>query len=162
MNESELGFHIFYVLITYCLIYPPIEFETAGLTTDSLLSNLYGSQILQFVQYNIRRCCVTLLIHSTVPLIYMIFYYFQFFDPSYSSIGTFCWEILFVLSVALPILSVFVICYWSRNNWENHPICKNLKNYCNNNLEWGSVAGDVNTEYRRFDKIQSCSFYAVN
>ena len=40
--------------------------------------------------------------------------------------------------------------YWSLNSWSNHPFIKSLRPY---NPTWTSLAADVETEFRRIDKI---------
>ena len=46
----------------------------------------------------------------------------------------------------------FIACqrYWSLNSWSNHPFSKSLRPY---NPTWTSLAADVETEFRRIDKI---------
>ena len=40
--------------------------------------------------------------------------------------------------------------YWSLNGWSNHPFLRSLLPY---NSTWTSLAADVETEFRRIDKI---------
>lgn len=64
------------------------------------------------------------------------------------------WIILTVLSIILPFAVMSMIYYYKRNNWENHPIPKILKKYCNSpDQSWAVVAGEVNNEYRRNEKL---------
>lgn len=50
-----------------CIIYPPTEFVSAGLTIKDIFSNLLGSENEFFVQYHIRKSVITLLIYSMLP-----------------------------------------------------------------------------------------------
>jgi len=71
LNEkmSALLFYtLFYLLMSGCIIYPPTEFVSAGLTVKDVFANWLGSENEFFIQYHIRRSVATLLLHSTLPL----------------------------------------------------------------------------------------------
>lgn len=88
-----------------------------------------------------------------VPVIYFIIYYL-YFDISFGdSFLRYFWVILVTMAVALPFAVMALIAYYKRNNWENHPIPKILKKYCNTNQKWTVVASEINNEYRRNDKL---------
>lgn len=50
-----------------CIIYPPTEFVSAGLTIKEIFSNWLGSENEFFVQYHIKRSVITLFVHSVLP-----------------------------------------------------------------------------------------------
>lgn len=126
-----------------------------GVTIENLFANYLGSETLLFVQYHINRSCLTLLVHSVLPLIYFLIYYLHFDNLSFGdSIFKYFWMTLTCLAVILPFAVTGLICYYKRNNWENHPIAKILKRYCNStDQRWELVAAEVNNEYRRSNKL---------
>lgn len=54
-----------------------------------------------------------------------------------------------IFAVILPLLALYQIKNWSRDNWRYHPIALNVNKFCNSNSEWMSVASDISAEYRR-------------
>lgn len=108
------------------------------------------------MQYHINRSCLALMIHSVVPLVYFLIYYFYFDNLNFgdSSFLQYFWICLMTLAVVLPFAVMSLIYYYKRNNWANHPIPKILKNYCNSpDQSWTVVASEINNEYRRNDKL---------
>lgn len=98
-----------------------------------------------------------LIIHSVVPIIYFIIYYLYFGIkfPKNSILQSF-WYMLVILAILLPIGAITLIYYYKRNNWRNHPIPKILSKYSNTPSDansWMSVASQINSEYRRHDKL---------
>lgn len=57
-----------YVLFAVCLVAPPTEFVSAGLTVQTVLSSFLGSEQMNFVGYHIRRTTATMIVHSLIPL----------------------------------------------------------------------------------------------
>lgn len=51
-------------------------------------------------------------------------------------------------------MALYKINSWFRGGWENHPICKNLLKFCNNDTNWIAIAADISVEFRRY-KIKS-------
>ena len=68
MESETLLFIIAYILIAACLVAPPTEFVSAGLTVQNIFSNILGSEDIQFVEYHIKRTALTLIFHSLIPL----------------------------------------------------------------------------------------------
>jgi hypothetical protein len=66
--SAFLFYSLAYLLFSSCIIYPPNEFISAGLTIKNIFANLLGNENEYFVQYHIRRSIVTLLVHSILPL----------------------------------------------------------------------------------------------
>lgn len=62
---------------------------------------------------------------------------------------SFLWQLFTTTAFALPLLALYQIIIWHRNNYAEHPVTKNISKYCNNNSNWDSVAADINVEYRR-------------
>lgn len=67
-SEVDLLYTIIYLFFSLCLIAPPNEFVSAGLTVQNLLSNFLGSEDLNFIYYHIRRSTATVIVHSLFPL----------------------------------------------------------------------------------------------
>ncbi|KAL7302326.1 hypothetical protein TKK_0004989 [Trichogramma kaykai] len=155
MSSSIITYSVAYSLISFCIVYPPTECEEAGLTIKTLLSGALGSESNEFIQYHIRRSCITLLIHSMLPLLYFVG---LFLIPSddfneYFSISENFWTlILFTCSLIYTISILVKISNWYNSKWKTHPIVKNLLVYCNDSSTFSSIANDINAEYRRIDK----------
>lgn len=71
MTSDLLVFTLFYLLFTGCVLYPPNEFTSMGISISALFSAYLGSENDQFVLYHIKRSVVTLLLYSALPLGYV-------------------------------------------------------------------------------------------
>ncbi|XP_058829260.1 E3 ubiquitin-protein ligase TM129 [Topomyia yanbarensis] len=168
-QESAIVFTIFYALICFCIVYPSTEFVSAGLTVDHVFSSTLGSESITFVQHHIRRTSLNLMVHSLLPLMYIRVYFMQFassndedsdsvassLPDSYSTVML-VWRVLIAAIVLLPALVAAAIYYWSRNNWQNHPVAKYLAKFAIPGTrfeDWRAVAASINDEYRRDDKV---------
>lgn len=66
--SSELWTYAFlYVLFAMCIVFPPQEFNTAGFTIPKIFYALLGDERFNFVQYQIKRTCLTIFLHSGLP-----------------------------------------------------------------------------------------------
>ncbi|KAL2746341.1 E3 ubiquitin-protein ligase TM129 [Vespula maculifrons] len=147
---------LFYCLISGCIIYPPVEFVSTGLTIKTIFANWLGSETESFINYHIRRSVITLFIHSLLPFGYILgLILFGHVDAQ--KIQLFyqspLWSILIIVTIAGPAYILYTIFKWSENNWKMHPIVQNLSIYCDDNTNWMSVASEIDIEYRRIDKI---------
>ena len=145
---------LFYILISGCIIYPPTEFISAGLTIKDIFSTWLGSENEFFIQYHIKRSVVTLFVHSMLPFGYTL----GLILFGHVNVGQeHTWLMFIICTVLLPLYTLYKILIWSMNNWNKHPIAQNLAVYSNgnnnNNVAWTTVASDINIEYRRIDKI---------
>lgn len=70
--SPEYVFTLLYILLSICIIYPPIEFISAGLTIPAVFGSLLGAEEERFVSYHIKRSVLTLLIFSLLPLGYVL------------------------------------------------------------------------------------------
>ena len=68
MEEPELIFSLVYLVFAICFVLTPKEFETAGLTVQSIFSSYLGSEDFDFIRYHIKRTTITVLIHSFIPI----------------------------------------------------------------------------------------------
>ena len=153
MSEPEIVYHFVFILLVYCLIYPPSEFVSIGLTINHVWASVFGSEDFEFVQYHIRRTSITLVIHAVLPITYISFYYFKFnhvFEHRTDSFARFMfWNSFVIFAIIIPIVAITIVYYWCRNNYKEHPIVQNLKKYCNNTRDWEGVAVNVNAEFWR-------------
>ncbi|OXU32031.1 hypothetical protein TSAR_004329 [Trichomalopsis sarcophagae] len=156
MSSSFFFYSLTYILLSACVIYPPNEFVSAGLTIKSIFAELLGSESETFVQYHIRRSIATLLIHSVIPFGYLLGLVMTGnVDAVEVIIGNEnpWWMVLIACSLVGPLFALYKVLQWSSDGWETHPIARSLAVYCNNNTTWLSAASDINIEFRRIDKI---------
>ncbi|XP_015431931.1 PREDICTED: E3 ubiquitin-protein ligase TM129 [Dufourea novaeangliae] len=158
--SALLFYTVCYILISGCIVYPPTEFVSAGLTIKDIFSNWLGSENEFFIQYHIRRSIITLFTHSILPFGYAVgLILFGHVETIILLLGCHnLWLIFFTCTILLPLYTLYKILVWSMNNWIKHPIVQNLTIYCNsnnndNNMTWTTVASDINIEYRSIGKI---------
>lgn len=129
-----------------------------GFTIENVFEKYLGSEQILFIQYHINRSCLMLMIHSIVPVVYFMSYYLYFgFKFPKNCYVQYFWYLLIVLAVLLPICSLLLIYYYKQNNWKNHPIAKILSKHSNTPFDqnsWTAVAAQINSEYRRNDKLE--------
>lgn len=152
MQESEFVFSLVYCLFSIGIIYPPTEFVSIGLTINNVFGSILGSIDIEFIQFHFRRTCLTLFIHSILPLFYAIWYYLKFgalieYDVHFF-LKFIVWNSFIVIAFVLPIVSIGFIYYWCKDDFANHPIAHNLRKY--NRDSWLQAAVDINAEYRRY------------
>ncbi|XP_030595299.1 E3 ubiquitin-protein ligase TM129 isoform X3 [Archocentrus centrarchus] len=70
MESPELSFTLAYIVFSFCFVFTPNEFRSAGLTIQNLFSSWLGSEDVGFIQYHVRRTSITILVHSALPLGY--------------------------------------------------------------------------------------------
>lgn len=159
MQEAEFVFSLVFTLFAFGIIYPPTEFESIGLTINNVFSTFLGSIDIEFVQYHLRRTCLTLFIHTLLPVIYVLCYRLKFgnlieynteFFPNFVA-----WNSFVIFAFILPIISAGIIYIWCKNDYSNHPIAKTLQKY--NHQSWLQAAVDINAEYRRFFFLNTIS-----
>lgn len=155
MDSPEVTFTLTYILLSFCFVFTPNEFRSAGFTVQNLFSGWLGSEDIGFIQYHIKRTSVTLLVHSALPLGYFLgmciaapdkhlIYVYQVREG---------WWLYFLLCLTLHVCSWAVVIYWSMRRWGNHPISRTLKAHATGQSGWGAVAVSINTEFRRIDKF---------
>ncbi|KAL4232340.1 hypothetical protein ACF0H5_009909 [Mactra antiquata] len=156
-DYSVLCFTLCYIFFCGLLITPPVEVISAGLTVQNIFSNVLGSETINFVYYHIKRSSVTLVVHSFLLLFYYITLgwfqpQLQLYVPWKAAL-----QYQLVLAIALTIFigACSVVYYWSRNNWNNHPIATQLGYLGDSSSSWRSVAASINIEFRRIDKFTS-------
>lgn len=63
------------------------------------------------------------------------------------------WRVFFLLAVLAPAAAGLLVYYWSRNDWNNHPLVRMISFYALPQSGWRAVASSINTEFRRIDKF---------
>lgn len=145
---SYLIFTLFYILITGCIIYPPTEFVSAGLTIEAVFSSFLGSENAQFIQYHIKRSAVTLFVHSILPFCYGLGLLLCTKDGIFTIFEAhFLYQFMGMISMTLPLIALYYIYEWSMFGWKRHPISETLKRFSENN-NWVSTAVSINWEFR--------------
>lgn len=151
MQETEFVFSLVFTLFAVGIIYPPTEFQSIGLTINNVFGSFLGSVDIEFVQYHLRRTCLTLFIHSILPLLYVTCYYFKFgdlieYDVVFLS-KFLLWNSFVLFAIVLPVVAICFIFHWWKDGFENHPLAQNLRKY--NRDSWIQAAVDINAEFRR-------------
>ena len=159
--------NIIYFLFAFFLIFPSNEVISSGFTIPSLFSSILGSEHLYFIHHHIIRTCLTICIHSILPLGYYIF--IGIFVPSFRLFSLECsiyWKIYLSASILFATTLLLMVHTWSRDNYARHPICKQLKklanlptNITNTNSVWKAIANEINIEFRRVEKFSSGTLY---
>lgn len=162
MNDFAL-YNLIYFLFSFFLIYPPQEIQSFGLSLPSLLSPFLGSEQLCFVHYHMVRICLTILVHSFIPIGYYVFIGCNVPDLNLFSVGelNLFWKVYLTFSVAFAIGLVTLVHYWSSNEYVNHPMTKRLKKFARQQTanSWKEVANEINREFRHVDKFSTGSLY---
>lgn len=152
MPEPEFVFNLVFVLFSLCFVYPPAEFESIGLTVDNVFRSYLGSSDIEFIQYQLRRTCLTLFVHAILPLFYLLCYYLKFDSlieyNAHNALKFMCWNSFVIFGLVMPFIVTLLIVYWCINDYDKHPLIVNLRKY--NSGSWLRAAADINTEYRRF------------
>lgn len=154
MSEAEFVYHCIFFMFSFGIVYPPTEFVSIGLTINHMFVSLLGSAEIEFVQYHLRRTCLTQIAHAFLPLFYIVIYYLKFgvlfqYDATDAPLTFLVWNSLVLLALLAPTIASGLVFYWQKNNWDNHPIVNNLRKYCNADKQWERIAADVNAEFRR-------------
>ena len=66
--SPDFIYSVIYVILALCLIAPPVEFVSIGLTIQNLFSSFLGSEEMNFIFYHIKRTTCTYIFHSIIPL----------------------------------------------------------------------------------------------
>ncbi|TKS71974.1 E3 ubiquitin-protein ligase TM129 [Collichthys lucidus] len=155
MESPEVTFTLAYIVFSFCFVCAPNEFRSAGLTIQNLFSSWLGSEDVGFTQYHIRRTSITVLVHSALPLGYYMGMCIAAPEKQLGYIHQLHEKRAFLLlSLCLQLASWTLVIYWSRSHWHNHPISQALQAHIQpSHPSWGSVAANMNTEFRRIDKF---------
>jgi len=158
---ATIVFSLFYAVFCTGFIYQSKEFSGAGLSPEVFLSynDWIGSEELRFFTYHMKRTAGSMVIHSLLPAGYLLGYsYFtSIIDRNYPTMSHFwtAWPVFYnflLLSALLPLMAASIVWLWSLNGWERHPFVSKMRLYASSST-WQQVRADVETEFRRIDKI---------
>ncbi|XP_072177940.1 E3 ubiquitin-protein ligase TM129-like [Diadema setosum] len=152
--SADFVFTLVYLLIAVCLVVPPNEFRSAGLTIQYVLSSWLGSEELHFVHYHIKRTTATIVFHATLPLGYyvglgLVCPEYNLFNPWLTGAP---WLTYLGVSISVLIITLLIAFYWSSNKWSKHPIATTLGYHADS---WRGVASNINIEFRRINKFST-------
>jgi len=159
--SSSTIFSIFYFIFSLGFIFQFREFDSAGLSPEALLgyNDWVGSEEVRLFMFHMKRTAGTLVLQSLLPLTYLatVSYFTVILDHQYPSFTAFWDEYpviynLLAVSILLPTLTLSLTWYWSLDNWSHHPMVRQLRLYARDG-NWRQVAADIETEFRRIDKI---------
>jgi hypothetical protein len=159
--EDLVFYNIAYFLFAFFLVYPPSEVQLVGFSIPTLFASYLGSEQLVFIHYQIARICLTIFIHSLLPLGYYIFMgltspNLNLFDLTNLNIY---WKIYLLFSISFAIGLITLVYYWKQENFKNHPIAVYLQKV-EPSQNWKQTANQINIEFRRVDKFSTgSSFY---
>ncbi|XP_022117905.1 E3 ubiquitin-protein ligase TM129 [Pieris rapae] len=137
---------LFYVLFALCIVFPPTEFVSAGFTIPQLFGSYLGSEENNFVKYHMRRIPITLLIHSFLPLGYVVTLWCCGEQGEWM-------PCLFIASCMIPLIALYKITCWWEHNQINHPVVKALLPYAEVEGDWRTFASTFNMEFRGSNNI---------
>ncbi|MCP9266131.1 Transmembrane protein [Dirofilaria immitis] len=161
-ESQELLFHtILHLLFTLCIVYPPVEFQRAGITIQTLFSRYLGVEQDDFVGYHLRRSVLTRFIHFCSPLFYFIYLSMVLRETIFTLTPQTILQFGAYASVATAGVAAFImLCHW-RNRFDEHPTVHCLKRYLGNDeSSWYEVAESINAEYRNILDTLSISLTA--
>lgn len=171
MDESELLFNLFYLLLCMCIIYPPEEFQRLGLTIEQLFSRWLGEEHLNFVRYHQKRTSLNLFIHSCLPATYFLIHRFKFsvfteydddveeeseLDPDFPmpqeavAFKTLTWKVAQRFSLMAVLAVPALIFNWYQQDWKRHPITQTLLKFSNVPNSTANLISDIGNEFRRY------------
>ncbi|XP_072042259.1 E3 ubiquitin-protein ligase TM129-like [Amphiura filiformis] len=154
MASEEFIYSLAYLLIAVCVVVPPTEFRSAGLTVQNLLSTWLGSEDVYFIHYHIKRTTATVVVHSLLPIGYYIGLSFVAPDLNLQT----PWEANSLWQLYLLASTIYLICasalavYWKSHKWSCHRIARTLSYH---GTSWRAVAAAIDIEFRRIDKFTS-------
>uniref|UniRef100_A0A1B6G0W4 Uncharacterized protein n=1 Tax=Cuerna arida TaxID=1464854 RepID=A0A1B6G0W4_9HEMI len=151
MDENIAMFTLLYILISSCFVIRTDAFS--GLSVENLCSRILGSEMDNFIFYNIKRSSCTLFIHSSLLLVYRLGVSWVANYPLVEDDGMTIFNIIGTLGIVMLITASVIIYYWKRNNWENHPISRKLIMLSENDGSWRNWASAINIDLRRQRKV---------
>ncbi|CAK1551520.1 unnamed protein product [Leptosia nina] len=137
---------LFYILFSICVVYPPTEFVSAGFTIPQVFEGFLGSENTNFIKYHMKRITITVLLHASLPLGYIVTLWCS------GEHGE--WLLFSLIATALiPTFMLYKVTCWWEYDKKNHPVVKALLPYVSSGGDWRILAADFNIEFRGVDKV---------
>ncbi|XP_025417297.1 E3 ubiquitin-protein ligase TM129 [Sipha flava] len=143
-----LVYTLFYILVAACFVLRTSEFVSNGLTVENLFEMFIDKEYNNFVMHHIRRTSFTVVVHSCLPLVYLLGTLLES-EKSYF-IHTHFYELLCLTLVPI-VYSCSLVYKWKDNKWASHPLSINLSRY--DPGDWTLVAQNISAEYQRIEKL---------
>ncbi|XP_026745061.1 E3 ubiquitin-protein ligase TM129-like [Trichoplusia ni] len=137
---------LLYLLLSMCVVYPPNEFISAGFTIAQLFESFLGSENMNFIGYHMKRTTITALIHSALPLGYIVFMLCAGERNAWLPAAA-------AATAIIPLLMCYRLLCWWENDQAKHPVVKCLLPYVTPGIDWRVVAANLNVEFRNVDKV---------
>uniref|UniRef100_A0AAF5PGX6 Transmembrane protein 129 n=2 Tax=Wuchereria bancrofti TaxID=6293 RepID=A0AAF5PGX6_WUCBA len=149
-ESQELILHtILHLLFTLCIVYPPVEFQRAGFTIQTLFSGILGVERDDFVGYHLRRSVLTRFIHFCSPLFYFVYLSMVLRETIFTLTPQSVLQFGAYVSIAIAGVAAFIMLYHWWDGFNKHPTVHCLKSYLGSNgSSWRVVAESINGEYR--------------
>ncbi|VIO86475.1 Uncharacterized protein BM_BM10973 [Brugia malayi] len=140
---------ILHLLFTLCIVYPPVEFQRAGFTIQTLFSGILGVERDDFVGYHLRRSLLTRFIHFCLPLFYFVYLSMVLRETIFTPTPQTVLQFGAYVSIAIAGVAAFIMLYHWWNGFDKHSTVHCLKSYLGSNgSSWRVVAESINAEYR--------------
>ncbi|XP_045534020.1 E3 ubiquitin-protein ligase TM129 [Papilio machaon] len=137
---------LFYLLFSFCVIYPPTEFVAAGFTIPQIFEGFLGSENMNFIGYHMKRITITAFFHSCLPLGYVFTLWCGGERGS--------WMMPSAISTVIIVLLMCykLVCWWEYEKLK-HPVVRPLLCYVPQGCDWRVVANNINIAFRSVDKV---------
>uniref|UniRef100_A0A1I7W5T9 Transmembrane protein n=2 Tax=Loa loa TaxID=7209 RepID=A0A1I7W5T9_LOALO len=149
-ESQELLLHtILHLLFTLCIVYPPVEFQRAGFTIQTLFSGILGVERDDFVGYHLRRSVLTRFVHFCSPLFYFVYLSVVLRETVFTLTPQTILQFGAYASIITAGVAAFIMLYHWWKGFDEHPTVHCLKRYLGSNgSSWHEVAESINAEYR--------------
>ncbi|PAA94726.1 hypothetical protein BOX15_Mlig004780g1, partial [Macrostomum lignano] len=146
---------LIFAALALCLVAPPTEVVSAGLTVQNLFRRWLPSEQLQFVRHHLHRTALTVLLHSLLPTVYYVYMavacpHLQLLPNPLKAAAV--WRCLAIVAIAAPAAAACLYWRWTRAGFRHHPIAAKLARAARNS-NWAEVASAIDVEFRRYDKF---------
>uniref|UniRef100_A0A915PR73 Transmembrane protein 129 n=1 Tax=Setaria digitata TaxID=48799 RepID=A0A915PR73_9BILA len=131
------------------MVYPPVEFQRAGFTIETLFSGYLGMERDDFVRYHLRRSVLTRFIHFCSPLFYFVYISMALRETIFTFRPQTILQFGAHASIVTAGVAAFIMLYHWWSEFDKHPTVNCLKRYLGSNgNSWHEIAELINVEYR--------------
>ncbi|XP_064465597.1 E3 ubiquitin-protein ligase TM129-like [Ornithodoros turicata] len=154
MASEAVWFSVVYAMISACILTPPTELVTAGLTITHIFGRFIDKEDVKFVEHHIQRTLLTVVVHTFLPLGYFFGFTHLIEDESVVELwqSKLLWQVGLAASCIIFTVGLVLAFTWSMADWMRHPITQKLLVY---GSPWQLIATRINAEFRHVDKFIS-------